>query len=820
MSSSLSEELEYSQAVVRPLLAALQAVVALVPSTLSTPPSLILALQNAQMAASTFYSLNSPGLTDAFEETLPGWMAAFHALLVLDAPAAAEPDPEKEGALDGLKATICKCLSLFLERNEEEFAQYLQQFVQAAWTQLVAVSPNPGQDRLALQAINFLAAVARSVHSSLFQDQGALQQICESIVVPNVRMRDDLEELFDLNWLEYVRRDTEGSDSDTRRRAAFELVKALTERFPQEVTRLFAGYVAALFQEAAGAAGAQVPPRPCPARDECWRAKDCALYLVTALAVRGKTAAQGAVSVNELVDLQDVFARQVLPELESADVEANPVVKADALKFATTFRSQIPKPAALALFPCLVRLLGSSSNVVHSYAAIAAERFLAMKEPGQPGKLRFAPQDLAEHLSPLLDRLFAAFALPDSAENEYCARAIMRVVGFVGATIAPVAALSLEKLAALLLAVCRNPTAPGFSHYVFESVAALVRFGHSADAGALSAYEAKLFPAFQVVLAEDVQEFHPYVFQIFAQLLELRPEGEALPPAYLAIFPPLLSPTFWERPGNVPPLARLVRACLARGAPQLAQQGHLPGVLGVFQKLVASRAHDHEGFAILQTLCGVRRGLDEALAPFWGQIWQLLFARLQSSKTPKFCKGLCVCVSHFVVRKGASALFESVEKVQPGITLMLLRQVWVPALPTVAGSFDKKVAAAAAVRLLTELPALQAPEAADVWAAALGGLIALVEGGGATAAEGHADEDADEETSGYAVSFARLHNAQVPEPDPLPEVADCRRFAAQQLAAFSAKSPGTVAALTHGRLEGERQAQLGAWCAAAQVSIA
>ncbi|KDD74912.1 Cse1, partial [Helicosporidium sp. ATCC 50920] len=172
MSSSLSEELEYSQAVVRPLLAALQAVVALVPSTLSTPPSLILALQNAQMAASTFYSLNSPGLTDAFEETLPGWMAAFHALLVLDAPAAAEPDPEKEGALDGLKATICKCLSLFLERNEEEFAQYLQQFVQAAWTQLVAVSPNPGQDRLALQAINFLAAVARSVHSSLFQDQG------------------------------------------------------------------------------------------------------------------------------------------------------------------------------------------------------------------------------------------------------------------------------------------------------------------------------------------------------------------------------------------------------------------------------------------------------------------------------------------------------------------------------------------------------------------------------------------------------------------------------------------------------------------------
>ena len=37
-----------------------------------------------------------------------------------------------------------------------------------------------------------------------------------------------------MNWVEYVRRDTEGSDSDTRRRAASELVKSLTERFPQQ----------------------------------------------------------------------------------------------------------------------------------------------------------------------------------------------------------------------------------------------------------------------------------------------------------------------------------------------------------------------------------------------------------------------------------------------------------------------------------------------------------------------------------------------------------------------------------------------------------
>jgi exportin-2 (importin alpha re-exporter) len=46
-----------------------------------------------------------------------------------------------------------------------------------------------------------------------------------------------------MNPVEYIRRDAEGSDSDTRRRAAADLVKALTDKFPQEVTALCTGYV-------------------------------------------------------------------------------------------------------------------------------------------------------------------------------------------------------------------------------------------------------------------------------------------------------------------------------------------------------------------------------------------------------------------------------------------------------------------------------------------------------------------------------------------------------------------------------------------------
>lgn len=53
--------------------------------------------------------------------------------------------------------------------------------------------------------------------------------------------------------------------------------------------------------------------------------------------------------------------------------------------------------------------------------------------------------------------------------------------------------------------------------------------------------------------------------------------------------------------------------------------GHLEAVLGVFQKLLASRAHDHEGFFLLNSLMeflplDVFRG-------YLPTVWTLLFRR-------------------------------------------------------------------------------------------------------------------------------------------------------------------------------------------------
>ena len=74
------------------------------------------------------------------------------------------------------------------------------------------------------------------------------------------------------------------------------------------------------------------------------------------------------------------------------------------------------------------------------------------------------------------------------------------------------------------------PVNPHFNHYLFECLAVLVRSccgtgkGISSTDGSGSAentvaaacaqFEALLFPPFQAVLAQDVTEFVPYVFQV------------------------------------------------------------------------------------------------------------------------------------------------------------------------------------------------------------------------------------------------------------------------------------------------------------------
>lgn len=95
-------------------------------------------------------------------------------------------------------------------------------------------------------------------------------------------------------------------------------------------------------------------------------------------------------------------------------------------------------------------------------------------------------------------------------------------------------------------------------------------------------------------------EFIPYVFQILALLLELRPQG--IPEPYMALFPCLLTPVLFERQANIHPLNRLLQAFISHGTQRIVEEDKTSSLLGVFQKLIASKANDHEGFLLLQSI--------------------------------------------------------------------------------------------------------------------------------------------------------------------------------------------------------------------------
>ena len=793
---NIAKDLEYCQQVIGPLL---QVAGLLTAQVVGGSGQDAVAVEDATLMLSVFYSLNSPGLTAEFEDHLDAWMDCIHKLLTLPAVAAPQHDGDEEAPVDACKAMACECLSLFMERNEEEFAKFLETFVESVWKQLVEVGQGVGQDRLAMAAIAFLTTVAKSVHYKLFQGEEILKQVCQGVIIPNIRLREGDVELFEMNWVEYVRRDAEGSDSETRRRAASELVKALVDKFPSETTQLFSGYVGVLLAEASSDPAGK------------WQAKDAAMYLVTALAAKTKTSASGATTTNELVNLAEFYTSHVAPELESstASSEDRAVIKADCLRFVTVFRSQLSKNTLLGLLPRCVNLLSCSNNVVHSYAATFIERLLAMKAPAGGAVTQqatvFSTADVGPYLQQILEKLFGALKMPESGENEYVMRAIMRLVVFVGSAVGPVTSAALAELANILGMVSRNPTQPGFNHYLFEAIAALVKYGSDGTEASITAAEGVLFPPFEMILQEDVQDFHPYVFQIFAQMIEKRSVASPsapIPDAYMQLLLPLLTPHFWERTGNIPALGRLVRAFIRSSPKQI--ETHVQGILGVFQKLVAMKSQDHEGMYILDALLVSMDA--EFMAQYMGPVWQIIYQRLTAAKTSKFCKSFMYTGSLLAALQGGDVAGQSMDSVQPGILLMVVQNVWSPSLAQKGLLPSEKTALVGSTRLLTEAVVLQAPQAAAAAASLLHAIAMRCMGGsGVTTSLDDPAAAGGDEFAGYSAAYAKLHYSAGDEVDVLPAVVDGKAEVIQRLGQFNGSHAGRLASLA-ASLDQERQA--------------
>ncbi|XP_026728372.1 exportin-2 [Trichoplusia ni] len=724
-----------------------------------------------------FYSLNYQDLPEFFEDNMPVWMPNLLNLLQVKVPLL-ENDGEGDvpGVLEQLRSEVCECAALYALKYEEEFAPHAPAFVSAVWGLLLTTGPGARHDALVSNALTFLAKVAeKNNYKSLFEDPATLSSICEKVVIPNMEFRESDMELFEDNPEEYVRRDIEGSDVDTRRRAACDLVRTLALHYEDKMMNIFGQYVQLMLAKYAESGAA------------AWRGKDAAMYLVTSLASRGSTQAAGVTRASPLVDLAQFAAAHVLPELQRPDVNELPVLKADALKYIMTFRSLLPKDLLIPSLPLLISHI-RGRGVVQTYGACATEKLLA---GGMLPRAAVAP-----HAAELLAALFAALgeARSPADHNEYVMKAVLRTLSCLQEGALPYLGDALPKLAHMLSTVAKNPCKPHFNHYLFETLSLAVSLVTKANPSAISAFEDALFPIFQEILQNDVQEFMPYVFQMLSLLLELRGAAGASAggegDAYGALLPCVVAPALWERAANVRPLVRLLCAFVAHRAPLVLASGRLNAILGVFQKLIASKTNDHEGFYLIQTM--LFKFGDDVMSQYSKQIMTLLFQRLSSSKTTKYVRGLIAFLGFYAAHFGADPLIDLVNSVQAGMFGMYVERVLVADLQRVSGALERKAAAVGCVRLLAHSQHFLHGQLAPMWPAVLQALISLFElpTDDSALPDDHFIEVDD--APGYQAQYAQLTCAKGAAGDPLDGVSEPVQYLAAELGALAARAPGLL----------------------------
>ncbi len=197
-----------------PLLLIYQQAWAMTGTAGADPARLALLLECINLCTKLFYDLSFVDLPEFFEDHLREWMTGFLTALQYksNVPSVVGTDDDKAGLLQKLHKNVCMVLTLFSTKYDEEFAQYLQGFVQCVGqllTETVA-SPKLKFESVSAHGVAFLTAVANGAHHKMFAETHMMKTICEKIVIPCMMLRDDDAELFEDDPLEYVRQDIEG----------------------------------------------------------------------------------------------------------------------------------------------------------------------------------------------------------------------------------------------------------------------------------------------------------------------------------------------------------------------------------------------------------------------------------------------------------------------------------------------------------------------------------------------------------------------------------------------------------------------------------
>lgn len=419
-----------------------------------------------------FYDLSCQDLPPVFEENLPAITTLLQKYLTFDDTSLNSDNEDEAGPLEFVKSSIFEVLTLYVQKYEDAFGGHVEVFVGSSWNLLTTIGLESKYDILVSKALQFLSSVTRiQQHAQTFNNEANMGQVIERVILPNLTLRESDLELFEDEPIEFIRRDMEGSDNDTRRRAATEFLRSLMLHFEKMVTYIVFKYMAHYLAEYSSS----------PAKN--WRSKDTAVYLYSSIAAKGSvTASQGVKTTNPLVNVISFFQRNIAGDLIS-DTEVVPILRVDAIKYLYTFRSQLSKEQWRDAFPLLVRQLASSDYVVYTYAAIAVERALALQDDSHRpmiDKDAVSPlgKDLLDHLFKLIEKDAGAEgsqAASKLQENEFLMRCVMRVLITIRDGAVPLAESALKHFVSITNIISTNPSNPRFCYYHYEALGALIR---------------------------------------------------------------------------------------------------------------------------------------------------------------------------------------------------------------------------------------------------------------------------------------------------------------------------------------------------------
>ncbi|CAF0901978.1 unnamed protein product [Adineta ricciae] len=767
-----------------------------------------------------FYDLNAQELPEHFEDNITLYMTHFMTLLAYD-HSKLHSDRHDPGILDQVKTEICRAVALYADNYSDEFKPFAQQFALAIWSLLTQLNLSPAFDELVGTAMKFLSTLAaRSHHCSMFEGGDTLKIVCEQVILPNLSLRETDFEEFEDNAEEYIRKDIEKSDSATRRRAACDFLQALCIFFESQVIAIYSQYIELMQKEYV-----QNPTQN-------WSKKDTCIFLVLALASKGETQKFGITKTSSFISIPAFYSNSILPELQNSDVNNLPLIKADCLKFLIHVRNQLDRDTLVKSLPECARYLASTNIVVQTYAAHAIERLLLVRYPADQKHTAITKNDLAPHAQSMYDNLFRILTSEKSYENEYVMRAVMRLSSSLHECVLPYLNGLMDKLVLILRRSSRNPNKPNFNHYLFETITVLIRTSVFQNPDVLSQFEQVLFPVFTPIFTDDVAEFVPYVLQILGFLLESHRAGSTpLPEAYRMLFQSILTPTFWDRSGNIPALSRLLQAYIEKASETIVLE-KLTTVLGIFQRLVSqSKVHDHEGFAILNSLVTHLPRIH--LENYLKDIFVVIFTRLTKAKTQKLIKSIIVFFCYFVVKCGAQELITQVDNIQANMFQMVIERLFLPELAKIDES-DKKLCAVGVTHILCDpLPMITGVYFNHLWLPLLQALLQLFESSNelqtmsAAERKKQLQEEAEEEllvglddTPDYTPAFSCLAFAKKPHTDIFGSgIPDARCHLAKCLQTLTAAHPNQFLSVMRNGLSTEHLSHIQKYCALAGVTL-